>query len=107
DTIMTTLLQALTAPRPRFIALVLLAGVAGGSLRAVELKVSRDALERTLRQQLFGGPNGRYYLKGNARSACYVYGDDPHMSFVAGRILVRMKAHAKLGKAVAGACLGI
>jgi hypothetical protein len=28
---------------------------------AVELKVSREALERTLVQQLFGGPNGGYY----------------------------------------------
>ena len=26
---------------------------------AVEMRVSRDALERTLRQQLFAGPNGR------------------------------------------------
>ena len=27
---------------------------------AVELKISRDALERTLKQQLFSGPDGRY-----------------------------------------------
>ena len=32
--------------------------------RGVELTVSRDALERTLKQQLFNGPDGRYYLKG-------------------------------------------
>jgi hypothetical protein len=73
----------------------------------VELRVSRDALERTLRQQLFSGPDGRYYLRGTAKTACYVYGDDPHLIFQTDRILVRMKAHARLGKSVAGACLGI
>lgn len=74
---------------------------------AVELRVSRQALEHTLQQQLFNGPNGRYYLKGNAQSACSVYGDDPHLTFGAGRILVKLKTHAQLGKAVGGACLGI
>jgi len=44
--------------------------------RAVELKVSRDALQRTLKQQLFSGPNGRYFLKGSPQSACSVYADD-------------------------------
>lgn len=74
---------------------------------AVELKVSREALERTLRQQLFSGADGRYYLKGSAQSACFVYGDDARLSFAEGRILVRLKTHAKLGKSVGGACLGI
>jgi hypothetical protein len=74
---------------------------------AVELRVSRDALERTLKTQLFSGPDGRYYLKGNSKSACYVYGDDPHLAFVSDRIEVRLRIHARLGKAVAGACLGI
>jgi hypothetical protein len=73
----------------------------------VELKVSRDALERTLRQQLFSGPQGRYYLKGSAQTACSVYGDDPHLTFAADRILVRMKTHARLGQAVGGTCVGI
>jgi hypothetical protein len=78
---------------------------------AVELKVTRDALERTLKQQLFSGPDGRYYLKGNAQSACSVYVENPQLSFVqiAGedRIAVRVKTHAKLGKAVRGVCIGI
>jgi len=86
---------------------LLLILTAAGRLGAVELRVSRDALERTLRQQLFSGPNGRYYLKGNAQSACYVYGDDPHLTFTADRIRVRLKTHARLGKSVGGACLGI
>ena len=75
--------------------------------RAVELKVSRDALQRTLREQLFGGPGGRYFLKGNARSACWVYADDAQLSFSQDRILVRVKTHARLGQAVGGACIGL
>ena len=74
---------------------------------AVELKVSRDALERTLKQQLFSGPDGRYYLKGNAQSACFVYAEDPQLAFVEDRIVVKLKAHARLGQKVAGACIGI
>jgi hypothetical protein len=74
---------------------------------AVELKVSRDAIERTLKQKLFNGPNGRYYLKGNAASACSVYAEDPKLRFVQDRIVVEVKTHARLGKAVGGACLGI
>ena len=75
--------------------------------RAVELRVSRQALQRTLRQQLFSGPGGRYYLRGTAQSACPVYAEDPQITFVQDRIVVRMKTHARLGKAVRGACLGI
>ena len=46
-----------------------LASCYGGRDRSeVELKASREALERTLNRQLFSGPNGRYYLKGNAQS---------------------------------------
>jgi len=87
-------------------ALILLAA---GSARAgaVELRVSREALERTLQQQLFNGPQGRYYIRGTPRSACFVYGDDPHLAFEAGRIRVRLRTHAKLGRSVGGACLGI
>lgn len=75
--------------------------------RAVELKVGREALQRTLKQQLFSAPDGRYFLKGNAHSACSVYADDAELSFAQDRILVRVKTHARLGQAVRGACLGI
>lgn len=75
--------------------------------RAVELHVSRNALQRTLQQQLFSGPQGRYYVKGSPQSACSVYAADPQIAFVQDRIVVRMKTHARLGKAVHGACLGI
>jgi len=74
---------------------------------AVELKVSRDALERTLKQQLFSGADGRYYLKGNAKSACPIYAEDPKLTFADDRIVVHVKTHARLGKAVGGACLGL
>lgn len=84
--------------------LCLLAAVPG---RAVELRVSRDALQRTLRQQLFSGPGGRYYLKGSPHSGCSVYAEDPQITFVQDRIVVRMKTHARLGKALHGACIGI
>jgi hypothetical protein len=92
--------------RFKAIAALLLAG-ALAQAAAVELKVSRDALERTLKQQLFSGPDGRYYLKGNAQSACYVYAENPKLTFAVDRIVVQLKAHARLGQKVAGACIGI
>jgi hypothetical protein len=87
------------------VLLLLASGLAPSS--AVELKVSREALERTLKQQLFSGPNGRYYLKGNAQTPCSIYAEDAHMSFVQDRIVVRLKTHARLGRHVGGSCLGI
>ena len=89
--------------------LVLLAGSLAGTApcRAVELTLSRQALERTLVEQLFSGPDGRYYLKGNARSACFIATEDPHLSFDEDRIVVRVKTVARLGTAVKGACLGV
>ncbi len=80
-----------------------------GSLpvHAVELKVSREALERTLKQQLFSGPNGRFYLKGTERSACSVYADDAKVTFIQDRIVVKVKTRARMGKSVGGSCLGI
>ncbi|HEY1804500.1 MAG TPA: hypothetical protein VGG45_08450 [Terracidiphilus sp.] len=73
--------------------------------RGVELTISRDALERTLKQDLFSGPDGRYYLKGNAKSPCFISTEDPQLRFEQDRIVVRMKTRAKLG--VGGACLGV
>jgi hypothetical protein len=91
----------------RMLAVTLLSACALSQAGAVELKVSRAALERTLQQQLFSGLNGRYYLKGNARSPCYVYAEDPQLHFVDDRIVVRLKTHSRLGSPVAGACIGI
>jgi hypothetical protein len=74
---------------------------------AIEVKVSAQALERTLRAQLFNGPDGRYYMHGDATSPCAVYSEDPHVSFVGERVVVQVRTHAKLGKALAGRCIGI
>lgn len=71
------------------------------------MTVSRQALERTLKQQLFSGPDGRYYLKGDAHSGCFISTEDPHLAFEEGRIVVRVKTRARLGKMVAGSCLGV
>ncbi len=74
---------------------------------AVELKISRTALERTLRQQLFSGPDGRDYLKGDPRSACSVYAENPEIRFAGDRIVVKVKTHARIGTGVAGKCIGV
>jgi hypothetical protein len=74
---------------------------------AIEVKVSAQALERTLRAQLFNGPQGRYYIRGDANSPCYVYAESPHVTFVQDRIVVHVHAKSKLGTAVRGACLGV
>jgi hypothetical protein len=86
---------------------LLLLASAVATCSAVELKVSRDVLQRTLKQQLFSGPNGRYYLKGNAQTPCFVYADDAQLSFVQDRVVAVIKAHAKLGKTWGNSCLGI
>ena len=76
-------------------------------MQAVELKVSRAAMERTLKQQLFSGADGRYYLKGDTKSACWVYAEKPELAFVADRVVVRVQTHARLGTSLAGKCLGV
>jgi len=86
---------------------LLLLSACAANCCAVELKVSREAFERTLKEQLFSGPNERYYLKGTAQAACSVYADDAKVSFVQNRIVVRVKTRARMGKSVGGSCLGI
>ena len=88
-------------------AAVLFLIVAASPAHAVEITISRAALERTLVQQLFSGPDGHYYLKGNAHSACSVYAENPEVIFTADRVQVKVKIHARLGTAVTGHCVGI
>lgn len=91
----------------RTLALGVLVAAAGAQFSAaVELRVSHEALERTLKQQLFAGPDGRYYLKGSSATACYVYAEDPKVTFAGDRIVVRVKTHAKIGTTMRGTCLG-
>jgi hypothetical protein len=75
--------------------------------RAIELKVSTGALERTLREQLFTGPEGRYYLRGDANSACYVYVDNPSVRFQDDRVVVHVHTHSRLGAGMFGKCVGL
>lgn len=75
--------------------------------RATEVSISAQALERTLKTQLFNGPDGRYYLRGNAKSSCYVYADSPRITFVQDRVVVHIHTRAKLGTGVYGACVGV
>jgi hypothetical protein len=86
---------------------IMLSAFAARSACAIEVRVSAQALERTLQTQLFNGPQGRYYIRGDANSACYVYAESPHVTFVQDRIVVRVHAKAKLGTAVRGTCLGV
>jgi hypothetical protein len=95
-----------------FCLLAFLAAAAGvlvlpATAHAIEIKVSAQALERTLNNQLFNGADGRYYFRGSATSACYAYAQDPTVSFKDERIVIHVKTHAKLGTSLRGACLGI
>jgi hypothetical protein len=74
---------------------------------AIEVRVSAEALERTLKAQLFSGPDGRYYLKGSATTPCNVYGENPHITFKDDRVVVHIHTHAKLGTTVYGNCIGV
>lgn len=87
--------------------MLLLLAAGAFQCRAVELRVSREALERTLKQQLFGGPGGRFYLKGTANAACSVYADDASVTFIQDRIVVKVKTKARMGKSMGGKCIGI
>jgi hypothetical protein len=86
------------------LGLALLAAVPA---HAVELHISAKALEKTLAQQLFTGDQNRYYMRGDPHSACFVYAEDPKVSFKDDRILIHVQIHAKLGTAVGGKCLGV
>jgi hypothetical protein len=75
--------------------------------RAIVIKVSAQALERTLNQQLFTGADGRYYIRGGPGSACYTYAYAPKVSFKDERIVVHVKTSSKLGAAIKGSCFGV
>src|ERR1700753_1782144 len=73
---------------------------------AIEIKVSAKALERTLQKQLFTD-DGRYFIKGKATDACFVYVEDPKVSFADDRVVVHVKTKVRLGTSMRGACLGV
>jgi len=74
---------------------------------AIEVKISAQAIERTLQAQLFGGAEGRYYMRGTPTSACYVYAEQPRITFKNDRVWVHLRTHSKLGTGLKGACLGV
>jgi len=75
--------------------------------KALELRITAKGMEQTLQTQLFNGPDGRYYLRGNATSACFVYADQPHVSFVNDRVVVHVRTSSRLGTGVFGKCVGL
>jgi hypothetical protein len=94
----------------RYATIALCCLLGATSARAIEVRVTAPALERTLKRQLFNqaGPDGkldRVYIKGSLAKGCYVYADDPHVMFKDDRVIVTVKTHAKLG--VGKACFGI
>lgn len=86
---------------------VLLVMVGARMASAIEVKVSASALERTLRTQLFNSPDGRYYMRGGPSTPCFVYAEQPHVSFKDDRVVVHVHTRAKLGTALRGSCLGV
>ena len=92
----------------RCLVLLWLLGMGGArTARAIEVKVSAQAMERTLRAQLFNGPDGRYYMHGSATSPCSAYAEDPHVTFKDDRVVVHVRTHSKLGKSLHGTCIGV
>lgn len=75
--------------------------------RATEVGISAEALERTLRTQLFNTADGRYYLRGDAKSACYVYAENPKVTFHEDRVVISIHTRARLGTSVYGNCVGV
>jgi hypothetical protein len=90
----------------RIVMAFVMMALMGSAAHAVEVKLSAQALERTLSKQLFKD-NGRYYMRGNATSACYVFAENPKVSFKDDRIVIHVTTHAKLGTSIKSTCIGV
>jgi hypothetical protein len=86
--------------------------------RGMEVRVSSQALERTLNHQLFKTPAptpdlpNRYYLRGKPTGGCAVFADNPQVSFASdpngpARIVVKIHTHANFGASLHGKCIGV
>jgi hypothetical protein len=97
--------------RKRGLVLTLFAGLVMSlvSVRAnaIELRITAKALERTLQAQVFTNIEGRYYMRGDPKSACFVYADQPHVSFVNDRVVVHVRTNSRLGTGMFGKCVGL
>jgi hypothetical protein len=91
----------------RVLLLSTLTATLTATAHAIELRISARALERTLTQQLLTGPQGRYYIRGDDHSPCFVYVDQAKVTFVQDRIVVHVHTHSRLGTSLRGACLGV
>ncbi len=89
------------------LSLLCLAPLATLPAQAAEIRISAPAFERTLRTQLFNAPDTRYYIRGTATTPCFVYADNPKVTFHDDRIFVHVHARAKLGTTVRGSCVGV
>lgn len=87
------------------LALLLLA--TNPAAHAITVNISGEALERTLRTQLFTTPQIRYYIKGDPVAPCFVYAEQPKVSFRDNRVVVHVHARARLGQSLRGTCLGV
>lgn len=87
--------------------LVVFAAFFATPARATEVGISAQALERTLKTQLFNAADGRYYLRGDRGSACYVYAENPRVGFEQDRVVVHIHTRARLGTSLRGTCLGV
>ena len=74
---------------------------------AIDIKITSGALERTLTKQLFISPGDRYYIKGAPGNGCFVYAEDPKVTFKDDRVWIHIMTHSKLGTSLHGACLGV
>ncbi len=95
--------------RPLFLTLLagLLLSLTCPRANALELRLTAKALEHTLQAQLFTNIEGRYYMRGDPKSACFVYADQPHVSFVEDRVVVHVRTNSRLGTGMFGKCVGL
>lgn len=73
----------------------------------MQLAVGAQPLQRALAKQLFSAPDGRYYLRGNRTSACYLYAQNPQLHFSGDRVYLDLHLSGKLGSSIAGQCFGL
>lgn len=91
----------------RYIAIAMLCLGCAMKAGAIEIRVSASALERTLQQQLFNGKDGKFYIKGADGQPCFVYAQDPKVSFKDDRVIVHVSTKSRLGAGMFGKCVGV
>jgi hypothetical protein len=81
--------------------------VAGAPAEATEVTLSHSAIERLVWRVLLT-EGGRAYLEGGPDETCrYAFVQEPKVSGVGGRLLVRFLFSGRAGATVAGRCVGV